>query len=480
MKSIRVLLLMLLAVALLTTGARFSPAQTLETGALTGVVTDPSNGVIAGATVTITSLGTGQSRTTTTDSSGSYRFGLLHPDSYKVTFSASGFKTAEAPLVTVHVTETPVLNYSLEVGTQSQQVTVEANVETIQTQNATTGGVVTAQEVTSLPLVSRNYTQIINLSPGVVANATTASAIGNGTEDVSANGSRGDQNNYLMDGSSVVNYVSGTGSQSGSFPGIAIPNPDSIQEFKVQTSQYDASAGRNPGANVEVITKSGTNEFHGAAWEFNRNNFFNANDFFFKRFQASQGEADSPQTLKQNTFGGTIGGPIKKNKIFFFGSYQGIRQINGVGTSGFAFGFTPNTNLLPWNDYQDLGKACSDVRCTTDPAAYRAYLGRVFGGEKAAAAGQGGDGQTVALNGSNISNTAIALLQAKGVDKGPYNQGFYFPGMTANQVQNYQNCSNNIGNPEPALNNGCLSAISEPIHANENQYLVNTDYVLSS
>jgi hypothetical protein len=481
MKSIRMLLLVLLAVGLFATGAQIAMAQTLETGALTGTVTDASGGVIAGATVTITSLSTGQSRTTTTDSSGSYRFGLLNPDNYKVTFSASGFKTAEVPSVTVHVTETPVLNHNLEVGTQTQQVTVEASVETIQTQNATNGGVVTAQEVTSLPLVSRNYTQIINLSPGVVANATTSSSIGNGTEDVSANGSRGDQNNYLMDGSSVVNYVSGTASQSGSFPGIAIPNPDAIQEFKVQTSQYDASAGRNPGANVEVITKSGTNQIHGALWEFNRNNFLNANDFFFKRFQASQGEANSPQTLKQNTFGGTIGGPIKKNKIFFFGSYQGIRQVNGVGTSGFAFGFTPNTNLLPWNDYADVANhVCTDVRCTGNVAAYRAYLGRVFGGEQAAAAGLGGDGQTVAADGSNISNTAIALLQAKGIDKGPYNQGFYFPSMTANQVQNYLNCSNNIGVESLALNDGCLSAISEPIHANENQYLVNTDYVLSS
>ena len=93
---------------------------------------------------------------------------------------------------------------------------------------------------------------------------------------------RQNQNNYSMDGSSVVNYVSGTAGQTGSYPGIAIPNPDSIQEFKVQTSQYDASSGRNPGANVEVVTKSGTNQFHGDAWEFNRNNFFNANDFFYK------------------------------------------------------------------------------------------------------------------------------------------------------------------------------------------------------
>jgi len=451
-------------------------AQTGSTGALTGTVIDQSGGVVGGATVTITNIGTSQSRDTTTDSNGSYKFSLLNPGNYSVKFSASGFKTATVPSVAVNVTETPVLNQKLEVGGQSIQVTVEAAAETIQTQNATNGGLVTSQEVTSLPLVSRNYTQIINLSPGVVANATSASSVGNGTEDVSANGSRGDQNNYLMDGSSVVNYVSGTGSQSGSFPGIAIPNPDTIQEFKVQTSQYDASSGRNPGANVEVITKSGTNSFHGDVWEFNRNNFFNANDFFYKRFQESQATpTNHPQTLKQNTFGGTFGGPIKKDKLFFFGSYQGIRQINGIGTSGFAFGYTPNTFLMPWNDYGDKASgACSDPRCTNNPAAYRAYLGSVFNGFPAL------DGQAVAANGSNISNTAIAYLQAKGLDKGPYNQGFYFPSMTQNQFQSPTSSCLNAPSAAAIGLLGCETPISEPIHATENQYLINADYVLSS
>ena len=113
-----------------------------------------------------------------------------------------------------------------------------------------------------------------------------------------------------------------------------------IQEFKVQTSQYDASSGRNPGANVDVVTKTGTNHFHGAAWEFNRNNFFNANDFFYKYSELKAPGAtgiNTPQTLKQNTFGGTFGGPIKKDKLFFFGPYQGIRQINGIGNERLRF-----------------------------------------------------------------------------------------------------------------------------------------------
>ncbi|MGA8767894.1 MAG: hypothetical protein WB559_12825 [Candidatus Acidiferrales bacterium] len=340
--------------------------------------------------------------------------------------------------------------------------------ETIQTQNAANGGLVGSKEVTTLPLVSRNYTQIVSLSPGVVANVASASAIGSGTQDVAANGSRQNQNNYSMDGSSVVNYLSGTGAQTGSFPGIAIPNPDTIQEFKVQTSQYDASSGRNPGANVDVVTKTGTNEFHGALWEFNRNNFFNANDFFYKQSEARLGVANKPQTLKQNTFGGTFGGPIIKDKFFIFGSYQGFRQQNGIGTSGFASGYAPNTLLLPWDD----PSSPSDPRHLSDSAAYKAYLGSVFGnGLNSGFLGfLGGTGITIAPDGSNISNTAIGYLQAAGPVKGGFNHGFYFPSAPAG-------CQTVMPG---RLDSGCVVAISDPVRANEDQYLINTQYHLTS
>jgi hypothetical protein len=150
--------------------------------------------------------------------------------------------------------------------------------------------------------------------------------------------------------------------------------------------------------NVEVVTKCGTNSFHGALWEFNRNNFFNANDFFYKASELGPGGSgvNRPQTLKQNTFGGTFGGPIKKDKIFFFGSYQGLRQINGIGTSGFASGYEPNVDLMPWNDYADVASgACSDLRCTNNVPAYKAYLGSVFAGETGFASAFGGTGRTI-------------------------------------------------------------------------------------
>jgi hypothetical protein len=485
MKSTRALFFLLLVAALWITTAPLLMAQTGSTGALAGTVTDPSGAVVSGATVIAMNVDTGQERSVTTSANGAYKFALLPPGTYSVKFSASGFKTVEVPSIKVNVTETAVLNHSLEVGAQTQQVTVEATAVTIQTENATNGGLVSSREVTTLPLVSRNYTQILSLSPGIVSNVTSASAVGNGTDFASANGSKANQNNYSMDGSSVVNYVSGTAGQLGSFPGVAIPNPDTIQEFKVQTSQYDAASGRNPGANVNVVTKGGTNEFHGTVWEFNRNNMFNANDFFYKRSELEGTDVNGnplknkPQTLKQNTFGFTFGGPIKKDKIFFFGSYQGIRQVNGMGTTGFASGYAPNTYLFPWNAVNPDGSLiCSDLRCTDNISAYRAYLGSVFGGQ----VGSAGIPQPppnpatpvpVAADGSNITNTAIALLQAKGTVKGGYNQGFYFPSGPPN-------CSDTKlyipGNP----GSGCLVAISQPFYAREDQYMINTDYVLSS
>ncbi len=466
MKPMRMMLLLFVAAVLVVVGAPQLMAQTPSTGALTGTVTDPSGAVIAGTAVTLTDNSTGQLRTTTTDANGSYKFGLLAPGTYSVKFSQTGFESLSVPSVTVNVTETSVLNGKLKVGSATTSVTVEATAEAIQTQNAANGGVVSGQEITSLPLVSRNYTQVISLSPGVVANVSNSAAVGNGTEDVSANGSLANENNYSIDGISVVNSVSGNGEQEGSFPGIPVPNPDTISEFKVQTSQYDASAGRNPGANVNVVTKTGGNHLHGDVWEFNRNNFFNANDFYYKHSELSAGGSgvNAPPTLKQNTFGFTLGGPIIHDKLFFFGSYQGFRQVNGFGTTGFASGYEPNVELEPWNDYADAASGvCSDLRCTNNVAAYRAYLGSAFAGQAGFAPLFGGTGVTIAPDGSNITNTAIGMLQAKGAVQGGYNGGFYFPSA-----------------PASCGLTGCLQAISIPIFAREDQFMYNTQFNLDS
>ncbi|MDR3720958.1 MAG: TonB-dependent receptor [Candidatus Acidoferrales bacterium] len=453
-------------------------AQSGTTGGLTGTVTDPSGGVIVGATVTATNVGTGQERSVTTDSSGVYKFSLLQPGNYSVKIAAAGFKTAQIQSVTVNVTETPVLNQKLEVGAQTEQVTVESTVETVQTQNATVGTLVGSQTVTTLPLSSRNYTNIIDLSPGVVANVASAAAVGNGTQDINVNGNGSDQNNYMMDGATLTNYGSGGAAQSGNFPGIAIPNPDAIQEFKIQTSQYDAEYGRNPGASVNVTTKDGSNSLHGAAWEFFRNTALDANDIFNRLSQVSLNQPNKPQTLTENMFGGTLGGPIKKDKLFFFGSYQGFRQKNAVGTNGFATGLSTGITLYPFTAPGANGGRGNSVSGTIpldynptagaptcNYATYRQYLGCAFGGTSSLLSFIGlGAGVPVANNGSNINQVAINLLQMPG-PKGTVSQGFYFPGAPFNGLV-------------PIVTSSAVAAV--PTTANEDQYLGNIQYVMSS
>jgi hypothetical protein len=434
-------------------------AQTSGTGALTGTVTDPSGAVISGATVTATNKGTGQERTEVTDASGVYKFSLLPAGVYSVKFTAAGFKTSEVTSLAVNVTETPVQNQKLEIGAQTQEVTVEATAVKVQTENATVGTLVGARTVTDLPLSTRNYTQIIDLSPGVVANVASASAIGNGTQDINVNGSGSDQNNYQMDGASITNYASGGAGQSGNYAGIGIPNPDAIQEFKIQTSQYDAGYGRNPGASVNVVTKGGTNQFHGAGWEFFRNEALDANDYLYRLTEEFQTHTpNKQQVLRQNLFGGTLGGPIKKDKLFFFGSYQGFRQLNGIGSNGFATGYSPGVTTLPFTN------SCGTRADGCDGLTYREYLGSIFGGEKGFI-----DGTPVAADGSNISQTAINVLQAAG-PKSSLNKGFYVPSSPAG-------CT--LATPG-VIDSGCVLNISQPVRANENQFLANSDYILSS
>src|SRR6202140_5583162 len=224
--------------------------QSAGTGALEGTITDPSGAVIPNVAVTLTSADTNQARTVTSSADGSYKFGLLPPGAYRARFAANGFKTSEVANVVVPVTESLALNRVLEVGTQAEQVTVTASAETLQTATSTLGTTVGTRAVVDLPLTTRNYTQIIGLSAGANVSVNNASALGRGTQDMSVNGAQSAQNSYQMDGVTVNNSVVGTGVDSQAYPGVAVPNPDAVQEFKIQTSTYDASYGGHPGANV--------------------------------------------------------------------------------------------------------------------------------------------------------------------------------------------------------------------------------------
>ncbi len=301
-------------------------AQTAATGALKGTITDPSASVVPSVSIRIISRATGQARTATTQTNGTYLIPLLPPGDYTAEVSAKGFKSVAVENIHVHVTETATLDLRLEVGTVSETMEVQGVGELVQTNSSALGNVTDQRMVENLPLVTRNYMQILGLSPGVSAEITDASSIGRGNVGVeySTSGNIVNDNNFQMNGSEV-NDLMGSGNLSG---GVPVPNPDSIQEFKVQTGQYDASYGRNAGANVDVITKSGTNEFHGDVWEYFRNTDLNANNYFLKQ------EGQPRGVLNENQFGGTIGGPIKKDKVFFFGSYQGTREKDGLDVTG--------------------------------------------------------------------------------------------------------------------------------------------------
>jgi hypothetical protein len=318
-------------IALLIVSSPSLVAQTPGTGALTGTVMDATGAVVASVTVTATSVDTGQARTTTTGTDGTYKIALLPPGTYRVTFEASGFKPVEVPSATVNVTETEVLDATLQVGAQTQAVTVEGEVETIQTTSSALGTVANTRTVTELPLSTRNYTSLLALSAGANSSVQNATQIGKAPIFIAVNGAGFGQNTYLQDGVPVDDWFSfNTGAEGASGGSFALPNPDTIAEFKIQTSTYDAGYGRNPGANVNVITKTGTNSLHGSAFEFFRNTALNANDWFLN--QAGQPKG----VLNANVYGGTLGGPVKKDKLFFFVSYQESDQKNGLSGYGLA------------------------------------------------------------------------------------------------------------------------------------------------
>ena len=431
------LLFLLAAIALASAPSLL--AQSAGTGALTGTVSDPSGAIVPNVTVTLTSTDTNQVRTATTGADGGYKFALLPPGTYRIRFSAAGFKTAEISAVTVNVTETPVLDRVLEVGAQSEQVTVEAQTEVLQTATSTLGNTVGSRTVTALPLSSRNYTQILALSAGTNTTANNATALGKGTQNMSVNGNDPGQNNFQMDGVNITNFAnSGSANDASLYAGVGIPNPDSIQEFKVQTSTYDASYGRNPGANVNVVTKSGTNQIHGSAFEFLRDTIFNANDFFYNRNNPAS--ATTKQILNQNQFGGVIGGPIKKDKLFIFGSYQGTRQKNGLASQGVTTALLPP---IPAGDRSAPG--------------FAALLGAA-----SCPANHPGDNNfktpsgspNVLCDGSNINPVALNILNIK-LPNGQY----YIPGSG---VSGYKQAT-----------------FSSPAIYNGDQGLINFDYLIT-
>ena len=292
-------------------------AQGGATGAITGTVQDASGAVVVGADVRIINQDTGAvARSIKTDANGSFTAALLPVGTYTVSVSSSGFQEASITGVVVRITEITRMEARLRPVAVQQKIEVQATIQAVDTSTATTGQAIEANTIRSLPLATQNFQQLLTLSTGAQSELNASAQLGRGNVRIIVNGQREDNNNYLIEGISATDY---NVAQSTNVP---LPNPDVVGEFKVQTSLYDASQGRNGGGNVNAILKSGTKTFHGDAYEFFRNDKLNANEYFLNR-------AGQPRpTVKQNIFGGSLGGPVGPDaKLgFFFLNYQGTRQ----------------------------------------------------------------------------------------------------------------------------------------------------------
>ena len=414
-------------------------AQTASSGALMAVILDPSGAVISGASVHLAKVDGPEELSATTDDSGRVGFSFLPPGTYDLEVSKPQFKTLSRPDIHVHVTETVRLEFHLELASRSESSQVSSEPPMVQLETVALGRVVNERTISGLPLVNRNYTQIAGISPGVITGVYNAGELGTGgtalsqlgksNDGVYVHGTRSYDNNWQLDGISVSD-VQGSGALSG---GIPVPNPDTLSEFKVQTGLYDASFGRGAGANVSAITKAGSNDYHVTLFEFVRNNIFNANDFFLNKTGHPRPD------LKQNQFGFAVGGPIRKDGLLFFGSYQGTRQINGVAFGQSRIACTASLNEPP---------------LTSDRSALA--LGQLFGGMT----GTNG-GVAVALDGSNINPVALALLN------------FKLPGGTL-LVPNPQTLD-----PRKPLASRGFSVFTQACDSDEDQGLGNVDYVIS-
>ena len=315
-----------------------APAFAQATGSIAGLVTDQSAGVMPGVTVEATNVATGQLRNTVTGADGFFTLPLMQPGRYDVKATLTGFKPVVRNDIDVSVGDTSRVDVKLAVGGLAESITVSAETPLVETSHSTLGITIDRQKVVELPLNGRNFTQLGTLIPGVVAppgglggaaGDATPGGFGAATAGFNVNGMRNQSNNFLLDGASN-NDTFNTGF-------VMRPPPDAIQEFKIQTHSYGAEFGRNAGSVVNVVTRGGTNQVHGAAWEFNRDGRFQARNFFAPTTQAKP-------TLKQNQFGGSLGGPIMRNRFFGFGYYEGYRNSRG----------NPS-NVLVLTDAQRLG-----------------------------------------------------------------------------------------------------------------------------
>lgn len=334
--------------------SRSAVAQ-VDEGAISGTVQDTSGAVVPNADVTLLNTDQGLTLQTKSSSSGFYTFSPVRIGHYTITVTAQGFAKTTQSNLTVSVAQNLLVNVQLKLGTATETVEVNTAPPQLQTEEASVGQVIGQQEVNSLPLNGRNFTFLAQLGAGM--QTPQADTRGNAASGAfSANGLRPAQNNYLLDGidnnSNAVDFLNGTNY-------VILPPVDAIQEFKVQTADFSAELGRAAGAVMNATIKSGTNSIHGAAWEFFRNDKLDASDWFEDNTaNPVKGE------LRLNQFGAMIGGPVIKNKLFYFGDYEGKRRVQGTSSTSQvptalerSSGFTNLTDILT----QQAGTARTDI-----------------------------------------------------------------------------------------------------------------------
>jgi hypothetical protein len=407
------------------TGAIFTGmmfAQGGATGAIGGVVQDASGAVLANAKVSVTSEATGEVlRQVNTDSSGLFTATLLPVGTYTVEVNATGFPDTKFPGIVVRITETTRMTAVMKVSVVKEVVEVQSQVEQVNTTDATTGQSLGAQTITDLPLATRNFQQLLALSAGASSDLNGAAQLGRGTVYMHVNGGREDNNNYLIDGITVADYA------FGELTYTPLPSPDAIQEFKVSTSLYDATQGRNGGGNINATLKSGGAKFHGDLWEYFRNTSLDADDYFLGKV-----------VVKQNIFGGDIGGPIGAGaKLgYFYFNLQGTRQRSGDSPGTFI-----NTSIPVLPTARDQTTLLNDFfNCAICP------------------------GPTT----SAIDPVALSLLNTPGTQFGPgVGGGYLFPSVPGTP-------GFSLVGGVPQLNYGPL-VLTDPGKFTDNQFTANWD-----
>jgi hypothetical protein len=412
-----------ISLILLAFATRPGFSQSAAAGALEGSVLDTAGQRVADATIRLRNASTDERHEAKADATGAFRFSLLSPGAYQVEFAREGFQTARMADLTLNASEVPVVEAVLAPGDATVIVECVCHLRAVA---PSTGTLVDQKTITAVPLNTRNFTQVLSMSSGSVASVNNAGTLGRGTPSVNVNG----------------NTTAGGYTVDGAYAPSTVPNPDAISEFKIQTSQNDAMFGAMV-PNTNLMTKRGENTFHGNFWEFLRNDIFNANAFF------RNATGQPKPNLKQNQFGATAGGPLRRNQLFFFASYQGTRQVNGLDNTSIS------NLILPALADDRSAAALAAQFCPGNHPGDARY--QTYAGGRQLDCGNQNTAATAAIN-----PVALRMLQMKGGD------GRYL-----------------IPSPQTMLTNGAnaglgFSTYSMPSKYNEHHYVANGDYVMSA